>query len=131
VLTFSRIAARALGIFLIAIETWRRSHQLGDLSKWPSIFDDYLGGAFLIVASLIAARNPTKGRTWLAAGWGGATSMMFASFFGQLAEHDRADPSGVATACVLAVKALLFAVCLAGLVTTLRSHEGDGVQLSK
>jgi hypothetical protein len=113
----------ALGIFLIAIETWRRSHQLGDITKWPSIFDDYLGGAFLIAASLIAARNPTKGRTWLAAGWGGAVAMMLGSFFGQLVEHDRADPSGVATACVLAVKAALCGLCLAGLIATLRSHE--------
>jgi hypothetical protein len=124
-LRFSRRAALALGIFLICIETWRRSHQLGDPAMWPSIFDDYLGGAFLIAASLIARRSVTKGRTWLAAGWGGATGMMFGSFFGQLMQHHAPDPSGVPTSCVVAFKGVLFALCIAGLTATLRSHD-DG-----
>ena len=107
-LRFSRYAALGLGIFLIAIETWRRSHQLRDLTMWPAIFDDYLGGAFLITASLIASRTTTKGRTWLAAAWGGATAMMFGSFFGQLAEHARGELEpgiGQTNACVLDLKA--------------------------
>src|SRR5262245_38165892 len=123
-LRFSRRAAFAFGIFAIVVESWRRSHQFGDPSIWPMIFDDYLAGGFLIVASRFAARDVAKGRVWLAAAWGAATMMMFGSLFGQLVGHFAADPSGLPIAVVLSVKAILFAACLACLAATLRSSPG-------
>jgi hypothetical protein len=114
-------AALVFGIFAIAVETWRRWHQFGDIAMWPSIFDDYLAGGFLIIASRIAARDVRKGRVWLAAAWGAATMMMFSSLFGQLVGHFASDPSGLPIAVVISVKAILLAVCAAGLAATLRS----------
>lgn len=122
-LRFARTAALAFGVFLIVIETWRRFHQLGDVAMWPSIFDDYLAGLALITASRIAARSTERGRTWLAAAWGATTFMMFGSFFHQLVDHAEPDPSGVPIECVLAVKGAMLAVCLSGLVATLRSNQ--------
>jgi H+/Cl- antiporter ClcA len=51
--------------------------------------------------------------------------MMFGSFFGQLVEHRAPDPSGLPTTFVLAVKAIMFAVCAAALTATLRSTPGQ------
>jgi catechol 2,3-dioxygenase-like lactoylglutathione lyase family enzyme len=122
-LAFSRAAARAFGIFLFAIETWRRWHQLGEPRMWPSILDDWLAGAFLVAASVVARRDPSRGRAWLAGAWGAATGMMFGSFFGQLTDPHGPDPSGAATSLVVAVKGLMFALCLAGLVASLRAES--------
>ena len=117
-LHYSRTAALVLGIFLVCIETWRRSHQFGDIANWPRIFDDYFAGGFLVVASIVAARSALKGRTWLAAAWGATTMMMLLSFFSQLVERGP-DPSGASMACVLAFKVAILAVSLAALAQTL------------
>jgi hypothetical protein len=45
--------------------------------------------------------------------------MAYMSFFSQLAELDRADPSGVAATTVVAVKGVAFALAIAALVATL------------
>jgi catechol 2,3-dioxygenase-like lactoylglutathione lyase family enzyme len=119
-LAFSRTAARWFGVFLFAIETWRRWDQMGELRKWPSILDDWLAGAFLVAASVVAARDPSRGRAWLAGAWGAATGMMFGSFFGQLTDGHGVDPSGAATSVVVGVKGAMFALCVAGLVASLR-----------
>ncbi len=117
---FSRVAARAFGVFLFAIETWRRWDQMGQVRKWPSILDDWLAGAFLVAASVVAARDATRGRAWLAGAWGAATGMMFGSFFGQLTDGHGIDPSGAATSVVVGVKGVMFGLCVVGLVTSLR-----------
>ena len=124
-LHFSRTAALVLGIFLVCIETWRRSHQFGDLASWPHIFDDYLAGGFLVVASILAARDLAKGHTWLAAAWGATTMMMVKSLFVHLAERGP-DPSGASTAWVLAFKGAILAVCIAALAQTLRARPFGG-----
>jgi len=83
-LAFSRRLALGAGLFLPAIETWRRWGQFGQLSKWPVIFDDFLAGDFWCWArSLAAARCPS--------------------------------------AMVVAFKAFLFGLSLAGLVGALRT----------
>jgi hypothetical protein len=122
-LAFSRTAARGFGVFLFAIETWRRWDQMGQPRKWPSILDDWLAGAFLVAASVIATRDPSKGRAWLAGAWGAATGMMFGSFFGQLTDGRGVDPSGAATSVVVGVKGMMLALCVAGLVTSLRGKD--------
>jgi Kef-type K+ transport system membrane component KefB len=120
-LRFSRRAAFAVGVFAFVVESWRRRHQFGDVAIWPLIFDDYIAGSFLIAASRIAARDTGRGPVWLAAAWGASAMMMYGSFFGQLINRAAPDASGLPTVFVLAVKAVLFAVCLACLVVTLRS----------
>ena len=75
-ITFSRRAARILGPLIIAIETWRRWNQFGDIHSWPAIADDYIAGAFLFY-SATAAKPATefRGRLYLAAAWGVGTGM--------------------------------------------------------
>jgi hypothetical protein len=120
-LRFARRAAPPFGLFAIGIETWRRWHQFGDVRMWPVIFDDYLMGGFLLAASLVAARSPARGRTWLAGAWGVATGMMYGSFFLQLGNPLGPDPSGFPLALVLLVKGIMLATCVSGLVTSVIS----------
>jgi hypothetical protein len=49
--------------------------------------------------------------------------MMYGSFFGQLVNRAAPDASGLPVVFVLAVKAILFAVCLAALAVTLRQGK--------
>jgi len=56
-LAFSRRLALGAGLFLPAIETWRRWGQFGQLSKWPVIFDDFLAGGFLVLGALACRRS--------------------------------------------------------------------------
>jgi len=110
-LVFSRRAALVAGILMPLIETWRRWAEWGQLSKLPSILDDFVAGGFLILGAVMS-RNPTSGRPYLAAAWGVATGMMYYSFFGQLVLLGQPDPSGISSAVVVAFKGVLFAGCL-------------------
>ena len=118
-LVFSRRAALAAGIVMPLIETWRRWAEWGQLSKLPSILDDFVAGGFLILGSVMS-RNPASGRPYLAAAWGVATGMMYYSFFGQLVLLGQPDPSGVSSAVVVAFKGVLFAGCVFCLAGALR-----------
>jgi hypothetical protein len=122
-LAFARHAAFLFGAFAIVIETWRRWHQFGEVALWPAIFDDWLMGGFLIGAARFAGRDAVRGRPWLAGAWGVATGIMYGSFFIGLQNRDRGDPSGFPAWCVLAVKGAMLALCLAGLVASLRARE--------
>lgn len=117
---FSRTMAWVLGIFFPLVEMWRRSAELGQLGRWPAILDDFLMGALLLAGAFSSRRRAQDGQTLLAAAWGFACAMMYGSFFGQLGKLQQADPSGFPAECVVAVKALLLALCIAGLVSTLR-----------
>jgi hypothetical protein len=118
-LTFSRRIAY-VGAVLPVIETWRRWHEWGQLAKLPSILDDFVVGIALLAAALVARRDPPVGRVYLAAAWGIACGMIYYSFFGQLVRLGEPDPSGVSSVAVVAVKGVLFALGIAGLVGALR-----------
>ena len=120
-LAFSRQLALGAGLFLPAIETWRRWGQFGQISKWPVIFDDFLAGGFLVLSTLVCRRSLPQGRLLLAGAWGAAVGMMYGSFFSQLVELGEPDPSGVPSVLVVAFKALLLGLSLAGLVGALRT----------
>jgi hypothetical protein len=123
-ITFSRVAAQILGPLVIAVETWRRWNQFGDVRSWPAIADDYLAGAFLFLAATIAKRAPDRGPLYLAAAWGVAAGMMYGSFFSQLQRSAEADPSGLPVVPVLVVKGIALLVCIGGLVGALdRRHR--------
>jgi hypothetical protein len=126
-ITFSRVAARILGPLIIAIETWRRWNQFGDIRSWPAIADDYLAGTFLFFAATVAKRAPeSRGPLYLAAAWGVATGMMYGSFFSQLQRSSEADPSGLPVVPVLIVKGIGLLLCLGGLVGALKGRRrGD------
>jgi len=111
-LAFSRRAALVAGVVMPLLETWRRWAEWGQLSKLPSILDDFVAGVFLILGGVMSRRDPARGRPYLAAAWGVATGMMYYSFFGQLVALGQPDPSGVSSAAVVVFKGVLFAGCL-------------------
>jgi hypothetical protein len=122
-LSFSRGAARVLGPLVIVLESIRRHHQFGDPRAWPSIFDDYLAGGFLLYAALLPLnRNENRARLFLGGAWGVAVGMSYGSFFGQLEHAAQPDPSGRPVAVVLAIKAVGLLLSLAGLIGALRSR---------
>ncbi len=120
-LDFSRRGALVGGVLVPCLEGLRRWHQWADPSQWPFILDDFLVGGLLVVAAMLVKRNAKLGRVLLVGGWGVAAGMMYESFFGQLLARHDADPSGLPTLPMVAVKGLLFALCIAGLVDALRA----------
>lgn len=116
-LALSRGLAYALAPFFLVVDVWRR---FGRWHEWPIILDDVLGGAFGLVALVIARRSASEGRVYLAAVWGYGVAMMYQSFFGQLMDVARPDPSGLPSRFVVAVKAILLILCFVGLVGALR-----------
>ena len=130
--SFSRWAARILGPLVIAIETWRRWHQFGDVRMWPAILDDYLAGAFLLYAAHLATPgNDGIGRRYLAGAWGVAGGMMYQSFFSQLGRLADPDPSGMSVVPVLVGKGIGLVLCVGGLLGALRGgHTGGSADLA-
>jgi hypothetical protein len=123
-LVVSRRMAQVLGVLLIAVETWRRRHQLTDPIHWPVIVDDYLAGGFLIISARMASPPTTaRGHRFLAAAWGVALGMMYGSFFGQLENRASSDPSGAPVVAMLMVKAVGLLLCVIGFVGALRELE--------
>jgi hypothetical protein len=114
--TFSRRLALVAGVFVPALETWRR---WDDFSHWPSILDDYVAGAFLLLAAIWHRRGHPKGLRLLAAAWGVASGMMYLSFVGQLTDLSSPDPSGFPSLCVAAVKGVFLLLCALGLIGAL------------
>jgi hypothetical protein len=93
-LGFSRRLAVVAGLVLPVLETARRWHQLGDFRVWPFWLDDWAIGLFLLTGAWRVGKEPARGRPLLAAAWGFALGMVYASFFSQLTTVDRPDPSG-------------------------------------
>jgi hypothetical protein len=116
---FSRRLAIVAGFVLPIVETIRRWHQLGDLAVWPFWLDDWAIGGLLLYGAWRTRRDIAGGRPMLAAAWGFACGLGYASFVSQLAALDRPDPSGVPSGTVVIIKGMMLAVAIAALVVTL------------
>ena len=124
-LTFSRRLAMIAGVGLPLVETLRRWHQLREWAGFLFWFDDVLIGAFLLFAAYRTRRDAAGGRVYLAAAWGFACAMGYNSFAWQLVNLDQADPSGMASKTVVAIKAVLLAGAVAALFCTLGWKQGE------
>ena len=102
-LKVSRATALVVGIVLPCIETWRRWRMLAD---WPSWLDDYIASVLLLYAWKVGRYDVSRSRPYLMAAWGYTFGIAYVSFFGQLKNAPGADPSGMATAVVIAFKVL-------------------------
>ncbi|MFN2598304.1 MAG: hypothetical protein ABR563_14080 [Pyrinomonadaceae bacterium] len=90
---FARWLAYVGGVLAPLAETVRRWHTWREN---PSLlFDDYIIGALLIYGAWRAGRDARGGQRFLAAAWGFACGMGYASFCGQLYAnaHGVADPA--------------------------------------
>jgi hypothetical protein len=98
----SRRLALVIGVLLPIAELYRRRHQLADLSMFPAWFDDMLIGAFLLYGVWRTREGRESGRMFLAAAWAFMAGMAYGSFFGQLSELSKPDPSGASSMIVVA-----------------------------
>ena len=118
---FSRRLAFGFGVLAPIVETIRRWHQLNQLSVWPFWLDDFFIGAFLLYGAWRTGKDMRSGQPMLAAAWGFACGMIYASFFSQLTMLNQPDPAPIPSVWVAAIKGVAFALAIAALVASLRS----------
>jgi hypothetical protein len=124
-LQFSRRVAVVAGVVLPVAETARRWHQLADPRIWPFWLDDWVIGAFLLWGAWKVRTKQPGAVTTLAAAWGFACGMGYASFFSEITQLNQPDPSGFASVIVAGVKGLMMGLAVAALSVTLQSASRD------
>lgn len=123
---FSRRLAIIGGILAPLADTIRR------WSTWreypPSLFDDYIMGAFLLYAAWRTGKDVRGGQRYLAAAWAFACGFGYYSFFGQLLSlrSGERDPAPIASEWVAVIKGIAFALAIIALVVSLRRLPEPG-----
>ena len=119
---FEVIAAFALGILLPVLETARRG-----LSHWTidftTMFEDYLGGALLLIAAWAAYRRRRWATIFLVLAWGAISGVMTISFVSQLEDTIRQTAVEPHNGLVVGVKFLLWATCVTALILSFRNTK--------
>ncbi|MFN2406785.1 MAG: hypothetical protein ABR594_12080 [Pyrinomonadaceae bacterium] len=117
---FEIIAAFAIGALLPLLETARRGigHWAIDFT---TMFEDYLGGALLLIGAWAAYRAKWWGATFLVLAWGSICGLMTSSFISQLEETLRQTADEPHNLLVVTVKFLLWSVSLISLVLSFRT----------
>ena len=117
---FEIIAAFVIGVLLPVLETARRG-----ISHWTvnftTMFEDYLGGALLLIGAWAAYRSKSWGAVFLTVAWASVLGLLNSSFLGQLEgtiRHTATEPNNL---LIVVVKFLLWIVCLVSLVLSFRS----------
>ena len=117
---FEIIAAFVIGALLPVLETARRG-----ISHWTinftTMFEDYLGGALLLVGGWAALRAKSWGAVFLVLAWASITGLMTSSFLGQLEETLREVASEPNNLLVVVVKFVLWSVSMVSLVLSFRA----------
>jgi hypothetical protein len=121
-LQFSRRLAIVAGVVLPALETARRWREMSDLALLPFWLDDWIIAAFLLFGAWQTRSGQQGGRATLTAAWGFACGMAYSSFFSQLYELSRPDPSGIQTTTVVAIKGIMLTVATVALIATVKSR---------
>jgi hypothetical protein len=123
---FEVIAAFVIGALLPVLETCRRgfSHWSVDFT---TMFEDYLGGALLLIGGWAAYSARSWGATFLVLAWASITGLMTSSFLAQLEDTIRQTATEPNNVLVVSVKFLLWVTCVAALVlsfrTAMRAHR--------
>ncbi|MEN3326646.1 MAG: hypothetical protein V7638_1453 [Acidobacteriota bacterium] len=117
---FEVIAAFVIGVLLPVLETGRRG-----ISTWTvnftTMFEDYLAGALLLVGGWAAYRSKPWGAVFLVLAWAYFAGQLTSSFVGQLEETLRQTASEPGNLSVLAVKFVMWTVCVTSLVLSFRN----------
>ena len=113
-------AAFVIGALLPILETLRRG-----ISQWTinftTMFEDYAGGALLLIGGWAAYRSKPWGPVFLVLAWAAICGLMTSSFVGQLEETLRQTASEPHNVVVVVVKFLLWSVSIASLVLSFRT----------
>jgi hypothetical protein len=116
---FEVIAAFAIGILVPLLETCRRG-----ISYWTvdftTMFEDYVAGALLFTGGWASYRARPWGSIFLLLAWAYFSGLMSSSFWSQLEETFRQTASEPNNLMIVAVKALLWSVCVVSLVLSFR-----------
>ena len=116
---FEVIAAFAIGALLPVLETARRgiSHWAVDFT---TMFEDYLGGALLLIGGWAAYQGKSWSTTFLVLAWASITGGMTISFVSQLEDTLRGTATEPNNLVVVIVKFLLWGICVTALVLSFR-----------
>lgn len=119
-INFARRLAYVAGVVLPLAETIRRWSTWRD--NPPALFDDYLIAALLVYGAWRVGRDAREGQRYLAAAWGFACGLGYASFFSQLYSNRQGmvDPSHLPGEWVAVVKGVAVAFAILALVASLR-----------
>ena len=120
---FEVTAAYVLGVALPVLETARRRTSFHPI---PAYLDDFVIGAWLLLAARSVTKGKPYGRALLCSAWGALCAGMWGSFFSQLASEDARDVSGLAHGVVLGIKGAIWAVAIVALVLSIRDGRRDG-----
>lgn len=117
---FEIVAAFVIGALLPVLETARRG-----ISHWSvnftTMFEDYVGGALLLIGGWAAYRSRSWGPVFLVLAWGSISGLMTGSFVGQLEETLRQTASEPNNLIVVVVKFLLWSVSIVSLILSFRT----------
>ena len=117
---FEVIAAFAIGALLPVLETVRRG--IGHWAvNFTTMFEDYVGGALLLIGAWATYRAKWWGTLFLVLAWGSISGLMTSSFISQLEETLRQTADEPHNLVVVIVKFLLWTVCIISLVLSFRT----------
>jgi hypothetical protein len=117
---FEVIAAFVLGVLMPVLETARRgiTHWTVDFT---TMFEDYLGGALLLIGAWAVYRAKSWSAIFLVLAWASISGGMTISFVSQLEDTIRQTVTEPNNAVVVSVKFLLWVTCVTALTLSFRS----------
>ncbi len=117
---FEVITAFVIGILLPVLETARRG-----MSHWAvnftTMFEDYLGGALLLIGACAAYRARSWGNVFLVLAWASILGLMTSSFVSQLEDTIRETATEPHNGVVVMVKFLLWGTAVTSLILSFRT----------
>ncbi|MCW3127078.1 MAG: hypothetical protein JWO03_2736 [Bacteroidetes bacterium] len=114
-----------LGALLPALETVRRQHQILVPEFFFRWIDDYILGAVLLAAAVIARKNKSNSVQLLIAAWGIAAGALAASLLGQLdfLVNGMADAGVFSSVVVTIAKAAILVYIIIGLMYSIKAGK--------
>jgi hypothetical protein len=119
---FNIFAAIGLGVLLPTLETIRRGMTYW-FEDFTTMFEDYLGGAALLVCGIGALRNTRWAPLSLLVVWSGITFMMLLSTVSQIERHFWGDAPEPRSVVVLIAKLVLLLACVIALVQSVTPYR--------
>ena len=117
---FEIIAAFAIGALLPVLETARRG--IGHWAiNFTTMFEDYLGGALLLIGAWAAYKAKWWGALFLSLAWASISGLMTSSFIAQLEETLRQTADEPHNLVVVLVKFILWTIAIISLVLSFRT----------
>jgi hypothetical protein len=83
-------------------------------------FDDYIIGAFLLIAAFRSHKRKPNGQSLLIAAWGFAAGVALPSLVSQLENPNRPDPGPASSLTVAIIKVFMLLICVICLVLSIK-----------